>query len=89
MPVLRNVDRMTVAQIARELNAMAEKARTARFAVEELRGGTFTISNMGAVGGAYSTPIINYPEVAILLWAARAGCRPFGMGRFSLATFCH
>ena len=67
VPVVRNVDRMGISQIARELTLLAARARSAEFAVEELRGGTFTISNLGAVGGTYSTPIINHPEVAILL----------------------
>jgi pyruvate dehydrogenase E2 component (dihydrolipoamide acetyltransferase) len=49
------------------LQTLAERARSAEFVVEDLRGGTFTISNLGAVGGSYSTPIINHPEVAILL----------------------
>lgn len=67
VPVIRNVDQIGVLQIARELTLLAARARSAEFTVEELRGGTFTISNLGAVGGAYSTPIINHPEVAILL----------------------
>jgi len=67
VPVVRNADRMTIAELAKALTEVAEKARTARFTVEEIRGGTFTISNLGAVGGTYSTPIINLPEVAILL----------------------
>jgi len=67
VPALRHADRMPIPRIARELAALAEKARNADFAVEDLRGGTFTISNLGAVGGSYSTPIINHPEVAILL----------------------
>ena len=67
VPVLRNVDRLGIPQIAKELGALSQKARSATFTLEEIRGGTFTISNMGAVGGAYSTPIINHPEVAILL----------------------
>jgi pyruvate/2-oxoglutarate dehydrogenase complex dihydrolipoamide acyltransferase (E2) component len=46
---------------------MAEKSRSGDFAIDDLRGGTFTISNLGAIGGTYSTPIINPPEVAILL----------------------
>jgi Pyruvate/2-oxoglutarate dehydrogenase complex, dihydrolipoamide acyltransferase (E2) component, and related enzymes len=58
---------MTIAELARALATLVERARTAQFGVEELRGGTFTISNLGAVGGRFSTPIINYPEVAILL----------------------
>jgi pyruvate dehydrogenase E2 component (dihydrolipoamide acetyltransferase) len=67
VPVLRNADQLGMPQIAQELAALATKARAAEFALEDLRGGTFTVSNLGAVGGAYSTPIINHPEVAILL----------------------
>ncbi len=67
VPVMRNVDQMGVVQIAGELTLLAARARSAEFTVDELRGGTFTISNLGAVGGVYSTPIINHPEVAILL----------------------
>lgn len=67
VPVVRNADRMTILELVRALASVAKRARTAQFAIEELRGGTFTISNLGAVGGTYSTPIINYPEVALLL----------------------
>jgi pyruvate dehydrogenase E2 component (dihydrolipoamide acetyltransferase) len=67
VPVVRNADQMTIAELAQALAEAAEKARTARFAIEDIRGGTFTISNLGVVGGTYSTPIINLPEVAILL----------------------
>jgi pyruvate dehydrogenase E2 component (dihydrolipoamide acetyltransferase) len=67
VPVVRNVDRMTIPEIARAIASVAERARQVQFAIEDLRGGTFTISNLGAVGGTYSTPIINFPEVAILL----------------------
>lgn len=67
VPVMRGVDRMTIGQVAGELTQLAGKARDVSFAVEDLRGGTFTISNLGAVGGTYSTPVINHPEVAILL----------------------
>ena len=67
VPVIRNVDRLGVVDIARELTLLAARTRAAEFTVEELRGGTFTVSNLGAVGGVYSTPIINHPEVAILL----------------------
>ncbi|MEN6452441.1 MAG: dihydrolipoamide acetyltransferase family protein [Thermoguttaceae bacterium] len=66
-PVLRNADRMSILQLARELTLLAARARSAEFTDEELRGGSFTVSNLGAVGGVYSTPIINHPEVAILL----------------------
>jgi pyruvate dehydrogenase E2 component (dihydrolipoamide acetyltransferase) len=67
VPVLRNVDRKTISQIAAELDRLAAMARTGELSIEDMRGGTFTISNLGAVGGTYSTPIINPPEVAILL----------------------
>ncbi len=67
VPVMRAVDRMTIGQIAGELAKLAGKARDVSFGIEDLRGGTFTISNLGAVGGTYSTPVINHPEVAILL----------------------
>jgi pyruvate dehydrogenase E2 component (dihydrolipoamide acetyltransferase) len=67
VPVLRKIDRLSIPQIAQQLNTLAQKARSSAFSVDDLRGGTFTISNMGAIGGTYSTPIINHPEVAILL----------------------
>lgn len=67
VPVLRDCDSMSIPQIAQAIADTAEKAKNAQYGIEDLRGGTFTISNLGAVGGAYSTPIINWPEVAILL----------------------
>jgi pyruvate dehydrogenase E2 component (dihydrolipoamide acetyltransferase) len=67
VPVLRDCDRLSIPQIAQAIADTAEKAKNAQYGLEDLRGGTFTISNLGAVGGAYSTPIINWPEVAILL----------------------
>jgi pyruvate dehydrogenase E2 component (dihydrolipoamide acetyltransferase) len=67
VPVLRNCDQLAIPQIAQAIADTAEKAKNAQYGIEDLRGGTFTISNLGAVGGAYSTPIINWPEVAILL----------------------
>jgi len=67
VPVIRDVDRMSIPAIAKALTETTEKARAAKFSLEDLKGGTFTISNLGAVGGTYSTPIINPPEVAVLL----------------------
>jgi pyruvate dehydrogenase E2 component (dihydrolipoamide acetyltransferase) len=67
VPVLRDCDQLSIPQIAQAIADTAEKAKNAQYGIEDLRGGTFTISNLGAVGGAYSTPIINWPEVAILL----------------------
>jgi len=67
VPVLRNCDEMSIPQLAQAVADTAEKAKNSQYGIEDLRGGTFTISNLGAIGGTYSTPIINWPEVAILL----------------------
>ncbi|QDV82034.1 2-oxo acid dehydrogenase subunit E2 [Planctomycetes bacterium TBK1r] len=67
VPVMKDADRMSVPGVTRTLAEMAGKVRSGQFAVNDLRGGSFTISNLGAIGGQYSTPIINIPEVAILL----------------------
>jgi pyruvate dehydrogenase E2 component (dihydrolipoamide acetyltransferase) len=66
VPVLRDVDRKSVLEIARELGALAQRVREGKVALDDLRGGTFTITNIGALGGTGAIPIINYPEVAIL-----------------------
>jgi pyruvate dehydrogenase E2 component (dihydrolipoamide acetyltransferase) len=67
VPVLRDADRKSISQIASELDELASTVREGKFDLEIMKGGTFTISNMGAVGGTYSTPIINPPQVAIML----------------------
>ena len=67
VPVLRSADRKSIAQIAAELDRLAHMAREGELSLDDMKGGTFTISNLGAIGGTYSTPIINPPEVAILL----------------------
>ncbi len=67
VPALRDVDQLGIAGIARALAQMVEKVRSGNVALDDLRGSTFSISNLGAVGGTYSTPIVNIPEVAILL----------------------
>ena len=66
VPVIRDADKLTLRGIASALRSISERVRTNQFAIEDLRGGTFTITNVGALGGTFSTPIINYPEVAIL-----------------------
>jgi pyruvate dehydrogenase E2 component (dihydrolipoamide acetyltransferase) len=63
VPVLRDVDKKSVEQLARELTEMGEKARDGK---ADMAGGTFTITNLGGIGGTGFTPIINHPEVAIL-----------------------
>ena len=67
VPVLRDVDTMSIPRVAQALTTVTEQARKASFTLNDLKGGTFTISNLGAIGGTYSTPIINLPEVAVLL----------------------
>jgi pyruvate dehydrogenase E2 component (dihydrolipoamide acetyltransferase) len=67
VPVLRDADRKSISQIASELDELASTVREGQFDLALLEGGTFTISNLGSVGGIYSTPIINPPQVAILL----------------------
>lgn len=66
VPVLRDCDKKDVAQIARELAQISEKARTKGLSVAEMSGGCFTLSSLGHIGGTSFTPIINAPEVAIL-----------------------
>jgi pyruvate dehydrogenase E2 component (dihydrolipoamide acetyltransferase) len=66
VPVLRDVDRKSVATLAEELTATAEKARDKKLTGDDLRGGTFTITNLGGIGGTGFSPIVNWPEVAIL-----------------------
>ena len=75
VPVLRDVDRKPVVELARELAALAQRVRDGKASLEELRGGTFTVTNIGALGGTGAIPIINYPEVAIL-GVARARPEP-------------
>ena len=75
VPVLREVDRKPVLEIARELGALAQRVRDGKATLDDLRGGTFTITNIGALGGTAAIPIINYPEVAILA-VARARPEP-------------
>lgn len=66
MPVLRNVQSMSFADIEKGMAALAVKARDGNLAVEDMDGGTFTISNGGVFGSLYGTPIINPPQSAIL-----------------------
>jgi pyruvate dehydrogenase E2 component (dihydrolipoamide acetyltransferase) len=66
VPVIRDADKKTVFQLSKDLEALAAKARDRKVTGEDLKGGTFTISNQGGIGGAHFTPIVNKPEVAIL-----------------------
>ena len=66
VPVIRDVDKKSFKQIAEELTSIAVKARDRKLSGDDMKGGTFTISNQGAIGGSHFTPIINKPESAIL-----------------------
>jgi pyruvate dehydrogenase E2 component (dihydrolipoamide acetyltransferase) len=66
VPVVRDVDGKPLLELARELGALAQRVREGKAAIDDLRGGTFTVTNIGALGGTGAIPIINYPEVAIL-----------------------
>jgi len=66
VPVIRDVDRKSVSQLSVELAQVAERARDRKLSIEEMQGGSFTITNLGGVGGTSFTPIVNSPEVAIL-----------------------
>ncbi len=77
VPVLRDVDRKSIRELAIELHKCVQRTRSRKVGLEELQGGTFTITNAGAMGGGFFTPIINYPQVAIL---------GFGHGRMQPAA---
>jgi pyruvate dehydrogenase E2 component (dihydrolipoamide acetyltransferase) len=66
VPVLRDANKKSLAEIAREIEDLARKARERKLGADDMKGGTFTLSNQGGIGGAHFTPIINPPEVAIL-----------------------
>ncbi|MGO8969294.1 MAG: dihydrolipoamide acetyltransferase family protein, partial [Myxococcaceae bacterium] len=66
VPVVKDVDGLTLRQLASEIGRLAEAARAKQLKLDELSGGTFTITSLGTAGGLFATPIINYPEVAIL-----------------------
>jgi pyruvate dehydrogenase E2 component (dihydrolipoamide acetyltransferase) len=83
VPVVRNADAKSLMQVSEEVAALAEKARSRKLSLEEMQGGTFSISNLGGIGGTSFTPLVNAPEVAIL-GISRARMEPvFKDGQFS------
>jgi pyruvate dehydrogenase E2 component (dihydrolipoamide acetyltransferase) len=95
VPVIKDADRKTVAQVAREIGELSKKARDGKLALDEMRGATATITNIGSVGGTYATPIINHPEVAILgmykisdkpVFAADGSVRPIKSMNFTITA---
>jgi pyruvate dehydrogenase E2 component (dihydrolipoamide acetyltransferase) len=70
VPVVDDADTKGLLDLAREINEKVEKARERKISPDEMKGGTFTITNVGGIGGEYATPIVNYPEVGILALGA-------------------
>ncbi|MCX7801835.1 MAG: 2-oxo acid dehydrogenase subunit E2 [Meiothermus ruber] len=95
VPVVRDVDKKGVIALAKELGEIAAKARERKLTPEEMQGATFTISNLGGIGGTGFTPIVNWPEVAIMgvsrssmepVWSAEKGVfEPRNIMPFSLS----
>lgn len=66
VPNIKNAEKLSILELAREMQTLAEKCRDRIIGVEDMQGGTFTITNIGSLGGIMATPIVNHPEVAIL-----------------------
>ncbi len=66
VPVVKEADRKTILQLAREIGEVTDRARRKKSTMDDISGGTFTITSLGRLGGLFATPIINYPEVGIL-----------------------
>jgi pyruvate dehydrogenase E2 component (dihydrolipoamide acetyltransferase) len=79
VPILRDVDQKNLLQLSQELHSLTEKTRQRKISLEELQGGTFTISNQGSIGGSHFTPIIYPPQVAIL-GVGRGAATPVAVG---------
>ncbi len=75
VPVIRDVDRKNIIELSVELTEVAEKARNRKLGLEEMQGGNFSVTNLGGIGGTNFTPVVNWPEVAIL-GLARARVEP-------------
>ena len=82
VPVIREVDKKNIVELATELTQLSQKAREKKLTPEEMQGGTFTITNLGGIGGSGFSPIVNHPEVAIL-GLSRSSMEPvFISGKF-------
>jgi len=66
VPVVKAAEHKSITQLAEEISKLSEKARAGQLTLDEIQGSTFTVTNVGGIGGVFATPIINYPEVAIL-----------------------
>ncbi len=86
VPVIKNVDQKSIIELARELKDIAEKTRSGKIELDRLQGGTFTITNIGAIGGTSMSPMINYPECAILGMARAADKPVVRQGKIEIGT---
>lgn len=66
VPVIKAAEHKSITQLAEEIARLSQRARAGQLTLDEIQGSTFTITNVGGIGGVFATPIINYPEVAIL-----------------------
>jgi pyruvate dehydrogenase E2 component (dihydrolipoamide acetyltransferase) len=66
VPVINDVDKLTIKQLAEKITEIADKARDRKLSMNDMKDGTFTITNYGSIGGIYATPVINYPQAGIL-----------------------
>ena len=80
VPVIKHADRKNITELAQDINALAEKARSKKVSLDDLQGACFTITNLGGIGGTSFTPIVNSPEVAIL-GVSKGGYEPVYNGK--------
>jgi len=66
VPVIKNVDKLSIRELAAEISELAEKARSRSLSLEDMKNGSFTITNFGSIGGQFAVPVINYPQAGIL-----------------------
>lgn len=66
VPVIRDADKLTIFQIAKQISELADKARNRKLSIDEMKGGSFSITSFGSIGGIYATPVLNYPQAGIL-----------------------
>ena len=66
VPVIKDADRLSIQQIAQKITELSDKARDRKLSLDDMKDGTFTLTNYGSIGGIYATPVINFPQSAIL-----------------------
>ncbi len=86
VPVIRDVDKKSILQLADELNQAAERARNKKLTIDEMQGGCMSLTNLGGIGGTSFTPIVNWPEVSIL-GVSRAQWEPVYQGNQFVPRF--